>query len=504
MEQNNDLPSSSAPTKENNFTRKLVCINYPGIVENVDKMLDTLGGLTEIENVVGERNRYLELRFRPEDKFCKPALSETDKKPGILVKVTKKEINGKVDYNYEVLGVNALSYSFNRYCDFQYLPLVTNEKETKECKLKYIYEDLYPKEIPSEDWLTKDEVKDMPPFLPPGVFSRFDYQQHNSMFNKKPSNLFPLRQKGPRRNVIMSFENETIPEAPPEGVLEFIRMKPSMKSSFEEVKKLFDERPIWSRAALMYLSKMHAEHSKFVLPGIAYFNKNGPWRSMWVRYNYDPRKDPSAKIYQTFDFRIRATFGLKEIVKNKHKKASTDKKSLDEVVKHSDDSDTINENVYILSPGLLPAGRQIFYQLCDVKLPEIQTMLSRLPPILPGTKCDMKNGWLPDKFNDQCREIANKYIEEAVQKQLEETRRQNTIENQNQEKNNEEEKVVEMLEISDSDTELSDYDIIDNEFNSDDELKIIIKDNDEDSEEDFFDKEAADDVVRILGNTSKQ
>lgn len=31
----------------------------------------------------------------------------------------------------------------------------------------------------------------------------------------------------------------------------------------------------------------------------------GPWRSLWIRFGYDPRKHPEAKIYQVLDFRIR-------------------------------------------------------------------------------------------------------------------------------------------------------------------------------------------------------
>lgn len=45
-------------------------------------------------------------------------------------------------------------------------------------------------------------------------------------------------------------------------------------------------------------------------------------------------------------------------------------------------------------------------------------MLARLPEVQPGARCDPKNGWLPDKFHDQCREIATKYISEEVQRQL--------------------------------------------------------------------------------------
>lgn len=50
-------------------------------------------------------------------------------------------------------------------------------------------------------------------------------------------------------------------------------------------------------------------------------------------------------------------------------------------------------------------------QLCDIKLPEIETMLAKLPT---STTYDHKMGWLPPKFQDQCREIASKYITERI------------------------------------------------------------------------------------------
>lgn len=34
-----------------NLSRKLLCIEYPGMVENADKMIETLGGMHSIEMV---------------------------------------------------------------------------------------------------------------------------------------------------------------------------------------------------------------------------------------------------------------------------------------------------------------------------------------------------------------------------------------------------------------------------------------------------------------------
>lgn len=68
---------------------------------------------------------------------------------------------------------------------------------------------------------------------------------------------------------------------------------------------MFEERPIWTKAAIRYNTGLTDEHSKIILPVVAYYFPNGPWRISWVKFGYDPRKDPKARIYQTLDYRIR-------------------------------------------------------------------------------------------------------------------------------------------------------------------------------------------------------
>ena len=47
------------------------------------------------------------------------------------------------------------------------------------------------------------------------------------------------------------------------------------------------------------------DNVKVILPSIAYYILTGPWRRVWVRFGYDPRTDPAAKLYQVVDFRIK-------------------------------------------------------------------------------------------------------------------------------------------------------------------------------------------------------
>lgn len=68
---------------------------------------------------------------------------------------------------------------------------------------------------------------------------------------------------------------------------------------------MYEERPIWSQNLLRYHSKIRLNSLKVIMPCVAIYLKNGPWRMLWIKYGYDPRKEPEARIYQTLDFRLR-------------------------------------------------------------------------------------------------------------------------------------------------------------------------------------------------------
>lgn len=67
---------------------------------------------------------------------------------------------------------------------------------------------------------------------------------------------------------------------------------------------MFEQRPIWSKAALAFETKFKRDQLKYLLPAVAYYFVTGPFRVMWVKMGYDPRKDSSSRIYQTLDYRI--------------------------------------------------------------------------------------------------------------------------------------------------------------------------------------------------------
>ena len=71
--------------------------------------------------------------------------------------------------------------------------------------------------------------------------------------------------------------------------------------------QLFGERPIWSKNAIRCQENVTvgADQLKHILPSVGYYWLNGPWRALWTRFGYDPRKLPASKHYQLVDYRVR-------------------------------------------------------------------------------------------------------------------------------------------------------------------------------------------------------
>lgn len=112
-----------------------------------------------------------------------------------------------------------------------------------------------------------------------------------------------------------------------------------------------DRQPIWLRSALVYETKMPRQKLKIILPALAYYYTTGPWRLMWVRFGYDPRKDFTSRFYQNLDYRIR-TSGMKEQIELKRTQTQRDR---------TDSSDS--ELYPYFDVERLPKSRQAFYRV---------------------------------------------------------------------------------------------------------------------------------------------
>lgn len=102
--------------------------------------------------------------------------------------------------------------------------------------------------------------------------------------NRRPAYAIAVNFNTPEVPSVAKPKAEEIANRPKDGLV-------------DTIKKLFTNRPIWSRSALQcHINSASQDRLKQLLACTAYYWLNGPWRTLWTRIGYDPRKDPSAKM----------------------------------------------------------------------------------------------------------------------------------------------------------------------------------------------------------------
>ncbi|XP_068140795.1 general transcription factor 3C polypeptide 5 [Drosophila tropicalis] len=413
-----------------NPRREYELIEYPGRVVDTEKMMATLGGPVNISKVLGDEVKRLQLRFHPDNPYNKPVFGDCIDKTGILLSITvrrhrrNKQLPPK--YIVRVLGHCSRSFTFESLCDFQYLPLWSTPKSENAIaakELTYALDEVQPKHVTDLDYFKRPQSQLL---CLPELFARVDIV-HSGNYRLDDSSEDGLHEVL-GVNTISNYENhdavsfnmlDTFPTQPDAQILKRLKIKYVSDEQFARVKKLFDDCPIWTRIALLYESGVRHDKLKCIIPSLAYYFNNGPWRTLYVRYGYDPRKDFKSRLYQTFDFRLRFGSGVSEFVYSrkyaKQKKlaamANSSSASAEDAIKY----DLVQNIDYpYFDEHKLPRSRQCMLRYCDVRLPKIQDMIEKIPTPLTGAVCNERTGWLPPSFDAQVRQIVCTTISELL------------------------------------------------------------------------------------------
>uniref|UniRef100_A0AAY4C7W1 General transcription factor 3C polypeptide 5 n=1 Tax=Denticeps clupeoides TaxID=299321 RepID=A0AAY4C7W1_9TELE len=425
---------------------KLVCVEYPGYVADVQKMLDTIGGEKGISKTYSDPSKRLELHYRPQDPYCHPVCGNRYPSTSLLLRVRRRVRRGNpedVQLTVDALGVIETTYRFQAMADFQYLAAHSEP----DCSWTSLYNKVILQKPEKKDFFDQD----VPLFLPPPIFSRQDtavdyyYRpdiQHREGYQPpvvSGENLIGMsRARRPHNAIFVNFDDKEVPSEPLEAAKvnwQRVSNHPAEAKAEEEMHKLFERRPVWSRNAVKANVDVHPEKLKLLLPYVAYYMLTGPWRSLWVRFGYDPRKIPEAKIYQVLDFRIRC--GTKHgyssndmPVKAKRSayeyslpttinKAAPKPASLKEIIE--EESPTckppeprylLKESMYVFRDGMLPPFRQMFYQLCDLDVEKIQKIIHQNDN--EEAVCDERDGWCVPRTAEELRDIMSSMIIQVV------------------------------------------------------------------------------------------
>ncbi|CAN7993076.1 unnamed protein product [Ixodes hexagonus] len=410
-------------------SRKLVLVEYPGIVRNVDKMLRTLGGVDEISEAHSDPCRRLELKFRPDDPYCKSAYANRFNASCLLLKVKRNRSKDGESYSVSIEGTVSTVYKFRGMVDFQFLPM---QKKADNSGYESLLDQLIPPMMPSLDWL-KEET---PVFILPQVFSRLDTPAVQPLRDEPKHRIMPGKASGRPDNVLggtrhrrvkfacyLYHDDAEVPVVPKPEAWQQLEWRPQDPSIQKKVKELFEQRPLWTRTALQVQLDEQPSRFKLILPVVAYYILSGPFRTSWVRLGFDPRKDPSTKPYQILDFRISASpSGTHHDVAPKRghsaylvptkvlgagsRRIMAQTDSLVLVTRGDNPRSSAISDLELLStykPGNLPPFRQLFYHLCDVRMDEVQALVHANDG--KETACHEKDGWCLEGTIAKCRQL---------------------------------------------------------------------------------------------------
>ncbi|KAL7042454.1 hypothetical protein ACKWTF_001146 [Chironomus riparius] len=417
----------------------LIGIEYPGRVENVDKMIETLGGSQDLSRAFSE-NQKLQLKFHPTSYYNKAIISNEpttgNDSSGILLKMKirrpkKPTKDSKTEFiSAELVGTVSTLYKFNNVADFQYLPIQKNETTKKtEC----IYNDIVPDDITcGPQWFR--EKTDMPLFLPPVQFTRTDQIQPTVLRNEQKNLVdedddekiirFSSRSTRSTNGTTVIFEmNHPVPMKPKEAVKEFATDNNALaQKEFDSIVELFEQRPIWTLSAIRAHIREPPKRISKILACVAFYYTTGPWRNCFVKFGYDPRKNFESRFYQMIDYRVRQGAGFKGELKRKSTSAISKRVKVHQKFDGGLEEDEIDTNYQlrqkeaIFTVDTIPPFRARNYQLIDIQIPKIQEMLKNIPSPITGAECDEKRGWFPQGFLEDVRTILSNAAQSNMMK----------------------------------------------------------------------------------------
>ncbi|XP_077442446.1 general transcription factor 3C polypeptide 5 [Vanacampus margaritifer] len=438
---------------------KLVCVEYPALVSNVNKMLETLGGAATVSETFAQPNRRLELRYRPQDPFCHSLCGNRFSSSNLLLRVrrrVRKRDSKVAEINMEILGVIGTTYKFQGMADYQCLAV-----HCQDGKHTSLYNKIILRKTEKQEFFKQP----MPYFLPPAIFSRLDtpvdyfYRSDEKHFGRQADNQGKTgfiglnRPRRPNNAIFVSYTDPVVPTEPLEAAkIQWKKIsREHDKEAEEKLAAMFESRPIWSRNAVKANLNIHPDKLKVLLPFLAYYMVTGPWRSLWVKYGYDPRKIVEAKTYQLLDYRMRCSNKGEYLIDDcdllvKPKRSTmnytlpitvnktgrvpanvTKLPTLPSVTEppSEEGSSTSKDPVqisyqqqgssYIFREGMLPPHRQMFYQLCDLHVPSIQEIVKQKS----GAEqvCDERDGWCAVGTTDKLRDIISSMVKKVIQEQ---------------------------------------------------------------------------------------
>jgi len=376
---------------------ELTMIELPADVQNIEKAYEMLGGLghiaeqardrdygTGLMNNVVKANAPMRFSMCQPYKFTSPIEGMRKETSKIIFKIDKKG-------NVQVAGIVKSTYVFDLMADFQFLAPESLS---------------YGQNATSKSYSVGQEISSLSSFpeilyCPPPYFTKkvnpdpydFDDNAYAPIDKKRKSAegdaINDIKAKAKKNSThvpshMVSTYSKNVPTEPPRGIRPFEDAQE--KSILEEVRVLFEKRPVWLRCSLeAHLSpgvQIISWTFNRVLQHVAYLWQDGAFRQCYVRLGYDPRTSAESMKYQVIDFRDPDLREQKKVKGFPIKSVPGSKRSKESRL----------AEVRFQAP---PTQLSQIYQICDI---DDTAIIEVLKSAKPNEKFDDLNGWTDDKF----------------------------------------------------------------------------------------------------------
>ncbi|KAI3334973.1 RNA polymerase III transcription factor IIIC subunit-domain-containing protein [Ustulina deusta] len=360
-----NVPDTVAPMSAPTFEvpkRKIVAVDHPCIVLNLENGLRSFGSKPNFQKLVDELQepQALPLWFRPDNPASKPILSHHAATNNILLKITvprrtgrkrkrgsNEPFSGEPDtpdpttvssqvstvssvarqdrpktilrrlqdnpdqYQTEAVGMVRDSHRYRGLADFQFA-------NTNNPFLKNVAEHLLPLNFDKLRQFKLDEGVATGPGLeivPPPHFTdkvigfNYNYEQNPGIIDQgldEEGETRLVNRQGRNKFSYGHFiQHDTFP-APSQPTRIDGEAQKIPDSLMQQLYDAMEQRPVWTRRAIVNQVRGNYTESvlKVALQLMGYQFRGGPFRDAIVKYGVDPRHDPKYRQYQTLSFKL--------------------------------------------------------------------------------------------------------------------------------------------------------------------------------------------------------
>lgn len=317
-------------------------VEHPCVVQNIDQAVHMLGGPKDIADcLIPHTDRPLGLKFQPDDPSSRTVISYNKKTNNLLLRLTVPRRTGRkrkqgsdepfVEYptdppprkdtryllrsfrdnpdrcQVEVVGVIPSTHIWRTMPDYVYSSKGSPFLEELQTKiLPQEYPRLKQWSLPRTYGLTNTETIAPPVWSTQGLPLNYTYRQNPAvkMVEDPGTGKITLRNtQAPKRlfTYQVQYDDEKWPDAVNPRCVPVSQLPEPYQRVYKIMKDLFEERPIWTRRALLnhFPDDAPLFLARHLLAYVAFAVRSGPWRDTLCKLGVDPRTDRAYRKYQS-------------------------------------------------------------------------------------------------------------------------------------------------------------------------------------------------------------